>query len=97
MLSDNGSSGPAGTNWAQYSGGLLTALSAGTSGATCGSGGSCGDVSSGTTCAYDAGHPGGIGATSFACTVGGSSFRLYPQNFTGKTSSGYITFAVRAK
>lgn len=82
VVSDNGSTGPAGTNWAQYTGGLLGPVS---------------DTTANTACTYNGGGAFVTGATSFACTVGGSSFRLYPQGFTGQTSSGTLTFQVTVK
>lgn len=101
VVSDDGLGGLNGTNWGSYTNGLINALSSGTSGSSCGvysSGwGACGDTTAGTTCTYDASHPGGTGATSFACTIGGSSFQLYPPGFTGKTSSGTVTFSVQVK
>lgn len=102
VISDNGSGGLNGTNWATYTNGLVNALSAGTTGSSCGvySGGAwgtCGDTTAGTTCTYDASHPTGVNATSFSCTVGGGSFQLYPSGFTGQTSSGTLRFAVQAK
>jgi hypothetical protein len=102
VISDDGLGGLNGTNWATYTNGLVNALSAGTTGSSCGvySGGvwgACGDTTAGTTCSYDASHPSGVNATSFSCTVGGSSFQLYPSGFTGQISSGTLTFAVQAK
>lgn len=102
VVSDDGLGGLNGTNWGTYTNGLVNAISAGTSGSSCGvySGGvwgTCGDTTAGTTCTYDASHPSGVGATSFACTIGGSGFQLYPSGFTGQTSSGTLTFAAQAK
>lgn len=100
-ISDDGLGGLNGTNWGTYTNGLVNPLSAGTAGSTCGvnsSGwGACGDTTAGTTCTYDAGHPAGTSATSFICTIGGGAFQLYPSGFTGKTSSGTVTFAVQVK
>jgi len=46
-------------------------------------------------------HNGGgafvAGATNFACTIGGASFRLYPSGFTGQISSGTLNFQVKVK
>jgi hypothetical protein len=97
VISDNGTNGTAGSNWATYTGGLMTSLSAATTGSTCGTGGLCGDSTAGTTCTYTGGV-GGVGATAFSCTVGGGgAFRLYPYNFPGQTSTGTINFAVKVK
>ena len=82
VISDNGTSGPAGTNWAQYTGGLLSAVT---------------DTTASTACTYNGGGAFVAGATNFACTIGGSSFRLYPSGFTGQTSSGTLNFQVKVK
>lgn len=82
IVSDNGATGPAGTNWAQYSGGLISAVT---------------DTTAGTACTYNGGASFVAGATNFACTIGGSGFQLYPQGFSAKTSSGTLTFQVKVK
>lgn len=82
VISDNGSTGPAGTNWAQYTGGLLSPVT---------------DTTANTTCTYNGGGAFVAGATNFACTIGGASFRLYPSGFTGQTSSGTLNFQATVK
>jgi hypothetical protein len=69
-------------NWGSYTGGLLSAVT---------------DTTAGTACTYNSGGAFVAGATQFSCTVGGSAFQLYPQGFSGKTSSGTLTFQVTAK
>ncbi len=96
-LTDDGTAN--GSNWATYSGGLTEALGAGLTTATqanCGiNSSSCGDTTAGTTCTYDAGHPTGVKATKFVCTIGGATGQLYPSGLWGKTSSGSVVFAVK--
>ncbi len=101
-ITDNGTlsgvSQTATPNWSTFTAGLLSALGAGVTNTLCGSGGNpCGDTTSGTTFAYDAGHASGLGATSFTATIGGASFQLYPMGVSGTTGQGTITFAVTVK
>lgn len=105
------SSSTTAANWASFSSGMKEALhnNLGTNNTLCGDGAShCGDSNTGSTFLYYTGIPaGGTGsstfptsptqATKFAVTVGGTSFSLYPPNFSGKTSQGTITFAVTVK
>lgn len=90
-IADNGLAGGTTANWANFSNGLMTALTAGTTGATCGSGGTCGDSQAASVCT------GAAGATQFSCQIGGATFQLYPANWAGQVSSGTITFAVKIK
>lgn len=69
-------------NWGTYTGGLLSSVT---------------DTTAGTACTYNSGGAFVAGATQFSCTIGGSGFQLYPQGFTGKISSGTLTFQVTAK
>jgi hypothetical protein len=98
-LTDDGSA--SGSNWATFTTGLTEALGAGLSAGTQASCGivasSCGDQTVGTACTYDAGHPSGVNATKFVCTIGGPGGQLYPAGFSGKTSSGSLVFAAKVK
>lgn len=81
-ISDDGKAGLAGTNWGTYTNGLLSAVT---------------DTTAGTTCTYNSGGAFVTGATQFTCTVGGTTFQLYPSGFTGQISSGTLTFQVKVK
>lgn len=102
VLTDDGTlsgvSQTATPNWSTFTGGLMSALQAGVSNASCGGGANpCGDSTAATTFSYDAAHAGGVAATKFTATIGGTSFVLYPINFPGQTGQGTITFAVTVK
>ncbi len=98
-ITDDGSAN--GSNWATYTNGLTEALSAGLTTSTqanCGkNANSCGDTTAGTTCTYTGAGGSVTVGTKFVCTIGGSSFQLFPPGLSGKTSSGSLVFAVKAK
>ncbi len=97
-IADDGTTG--GNTWGANSSGLTTTLGAGGSYATtCGTAGpgACGASQSGTTCSYSGAGTGIPVGTAFTCTIGGSAFQLYPQNYSGQNWQGTVIFAVTVK
>ena len=103
QITDNGaqsaSSQNTTPNWSTFTNGLKEALGNNkTTNTQCGiTAGTCGDSNAGTAFTYTGGV-GGVGATAFVATVGGTSFLLYPVGFPiADKSQGTITFAVVVK